>query len=61
MPSVRNVYARVFLQDRSNDNLHESTLILIALVLFGITLLVNALARLLVWRAAGGPAGSVRG
>jgi hypothetical protein len=33
---------------------------LIALVLFGITLLVNALARLLVWRAARGPVGSIR-
>jgi phosphate transport system permease protein len=44
----------------ANDSLHESTLILIALVLFGITLMVNALARLLVWRAARGPAGSVR-
>jgi phosphate transport system permease protein len=45
----------------ANDSLHESTLILIALVLFGITLLVNGLARLLVWRAARGPIGSVRG
>ena len=44
----------------ANDSLHESTLILIALVLFGITLLVNTLARLLVWRAARGPVGSVR-
>jgi len=45
----------------ANDSLHESTLILIALVLFGITLLVNGLARLLVWQTARGPVGSVRG
>lgn len=44
----------------ANDTLHESTLILIALVLFGITLLLNALARFLVWQAARGPVGSVR-
>lgn len=44
----------------ANDSMHESTLILIALVLFGITLLVNAFARLLVWRAGRGPVGSAR-
>jgi phosphate transport system permease protein len=44
----------------ANDDLHASTLILIALVLFGITLLLNALARLVVWQAARGPTGSVR-
>jgi len=44
----------------ANDDLHASTLILIALVLFGITLLLNGLARLLVWQAARGPTGSVR-
>jgi phosphate transport system permease protein len=44
----------------ANDELHASTLILIALVLFGITLLVNAFARLLVWQAARGPVGSTR-
>lgn len=44
----------------ANDDLHASTLILIALVLFGITLLVNVFARLLVWRAARGPVGSMR-
>jgi phosphate transport system permease protein len=44
----------------ANDDLHASTLILIALVLFGITLLVNVFARLLVWRAARGPVGSIR-
>lgn len=44
----------------ANDELHESTLILIALVLFGITLLVNAFARLLVWRSSRGPQGAPR-
>ncbi|HNP87110.1 MAG: phosphate ABC transporter permease subunit PstC [Chloroflexi bacterium SZAS-1] len=44
----------------ANDSMHESTLILIALVLFGITLCVNAFARLLVWQAARGPVGSAR-
>ena len=44
----------------ANDALHESTLILIALVLFGITLLLNAFARLLVWNAARGPGGNLR-
>lgn len=42
----------------ANDFLHESTLILIALVLFGITFLLNGAARLLVWRTARGPAGA---
>lgn len=44
----------------ANDELHESTLILIALVLFAITLVVNAAARLLVWRSSRGPVGSPR-
>lgn len=44
----------------ANDSLHESTLILIALVLFAITLLLNAFARFLVWRAGRGPVGSAR-
>jgi phosphate transport system permease protein len=42
----------------TNNSLHESTLILIALVLFGITLLLNTLARLLVWQVARGPQGA---
>lgn len=42
----------------ANDQLHESTLILIALVLFGITLILNSLARYLVWRAGRGPVGA---
>jgi phosphate transport system permease protein len=44
----------------ANDSLHESTLILIALVLFVITLIMNGLARLLVWQASRGPGGSIR-
>jgi len=44
----------------ANNELHASTLILIALVLFGFTLLLNGFARLLVWQAARGPTGSVR-
>jgi len=43
-----------------NSDLHVSALILAALVLFGITLVLNALARLLVWQAARGPGGEVR-
>lgn len=43
-----------------NSNLHSSALILAAVVLFGITLLLNALARLLVWHVGRGPAGEIR-
>ncbi len=42
----------------ANNSLHESTLILIALVLFGITFVLNGIARLLVWQAARGPGGA---
>lgn len=38
-------------------NLYLSALIEIGLALFGVTLLLNALARLLVWRTARMPAG----
>lgn len=41
----------------ANDTLHESALITIALVLFGITLILNLAARFLVWRTSRGPAG----
>jgi phosphate transport system permease protein len=44
----------------ANSDLHTSTLILIALVLFGITLLLNAIARLLVWQVSRGPGGKAR-
>ncbi len=43
----------------ANSDLHGSALILVALVLFGITLLLNAIARLLVWRVSRGPAGAI--
>ncbi|HEY1016123.1 MAG TPA: phosphate ABC transporter permease subunit PstC [Herpetosiphonaceae bacterium] len=43
----------------ANGDLHASALILIALVLFSITLFLNALARLLVWRVSRGPAGAI--
>ncbi|HJZ49112.1 MAG TPA: phosphate ABC transporter permease subunit PstC [Roseiflexaceae bacterium] len=42
----------------ANSALHESALIEIALVLFGITLLLNLFARLLVWQVSRGPAGA---
>lgn len=41
----------------ANDSLHESALIGIALVLFGITLILNMAARFLVWQTSRGPAG----
>lgn len=45
----------------ANGDLHASALTLIALVLFSITLLLNALARLLVWRVSRGSAGGSHG
>src|SRR5262249_51805491 len=42
----------------ANSDLHASALIMIALVLFGITLLLNLFARLLVWQVSRGPAGA---
>lgn len=42
----------------ANSPLHESALIEVALVLFGITLLLNLFARLLVWQVSRGPAGA---
>lgn len=42
----------------ATDRLHESALIMIALVLFGITLALNLAARLLVWQVSRGPAGA---
>ncbi|MEZ4868564.1 MAG: phosphate ABC transporter permease subunit PstC [Caldilineaceae bacterium] len=39
----------------ANSEMHESVLILMALVLFVITLILNGLARLLVWYAGRGP------
>jgi phosphate transport system permease protein len=42
---------------KANGVLHESALITVALVLFGITLVLNLAARLLVWQTSRGPAG----
>jgi phosphate transport system permease protein len=44
----------------ANSEIHQSSLILMALVLFTITLLLNALARLLVWHVSRGPGGAAR-
>lgn len=44
----------------ANDPLHESALIALALVLFMITLLLNLIARYLVWQTSRGPAGERR-
>jgi phosphate transport system permease protein len=41
----------------ANSLLHESALITVALALFGITLILNLAARLLVWQTSRGPAG----
>jgi phosphate transport system permease protein len=41
----------------ANDMTHESALITVALALFGITLILNLCARLLVWQTSRGPAG----
>ena len=58
MPGISSAALIASELPNANDSLHESTLILIALVLFGITLLLNALARFLVWRAGRGPKGA---
>ncbi|MFV9505373.1 MAG: phosphate ABC transporter permease subunit PstC [Oscillochloridaceae bacterium umkhey_bin13] len=42
----------------ANDTMHESALIYLALVLFGITLFLNLIARYLVWQTSRGPAGA---
>jgi phosphate transport system permease protein len=42
----------------SNSTMHESALIYLALVLFGITLILNLAARYLVWQTSRGPAGA---
>jgi phosphate transport system permease protein len=44
----------------ANSALHESALITVALVLFGITFLLNLAARLLIWYVNRGPGGSSR-
>lgn len=42
----------------ANSDMHESALIYLALVLFGITLILNLAARYLVWQTSRGPAGA---
>jgi phosphate transport system permease protein len=44
----------------ANSSLHESALVTVALVLFGITFLLNLLARLLIWYVNRGPGRSGR-
>lgn len=44
----------------ANSEVHQSALILMALVLFSITLLLNGAARLFVWQVSRGPVGEVR-
>lgn len=58
MPGISSAALIASELPNANDSLHESTLILIALVLFAITLLLNGAARFLVWRASRGPTGS---
>ena len=41
-------------------DLYTSALIELALILLGITIVLNILARLLVWRVGGGPMGARR-
>lgn len=53
--SMASVIANEF-ADAAGGPLHESALIYLALILFGVTVLVNAAARLMIWRVAG-PAG----
>ena len=51
--SMAAVIANEF-ADAAGGPLHESALIYMALLLFGVTVLVNAAARLLIWRVSGG-------
>jgi phosphate transport system permease protein len=44
----------------ANDDLHLSSLVLLALILFLLTLLINAAARLLVWGVTRGTGGAAR-
>jgi phosphate transport system permease protein len=38
--------------DAAGGPIHESALIYLALILFGVTVLVNGAARLLIWRVS---------
>lgn len=49
--SMAAVIANEF-ADAAGGPIHESALIYMALLLFGVTVLVNAIARLLIWRVA---------
>ena len=54
--SMAAVIANEF-ADAAGGPIHESALIYMALLLFGLTVLVNAAARLLIWRVSRGRAG----
>ncbi|MHB1126377.1 MAG: phosphate ABC transporter permease subunit PstC [Bacillota bacterium] len=56
--TMASVIANEF--SEATSGLHEASLIEIGLVLFGVTVLVNAVARFLVWRVARMPEGVVR-
>jgi phosphate transport system permease protein len=53
--TIASIIANEF--NESFDQLHLSALVAAALVLFVVTLLLNIMARLLVWRVARGPEG----
>ncbi len=53
--TMASVIANEFTE--ATSDLHLAALVEVGLLLFGITLLVNALARLLVWSVAAGPQG----
>jgi phosphate transport system permease protein len=55
--SMAAVIANEF-ADAAGGPIHESALIYMALLLFGVTVLVNALARLLIWRVSRGRGGA---
>ncbi|MEX2181940.1 MAG: phosphate ABC transporter permease subunit PstC [Gemmatimonadaceae bacterium] len=54
--SLAAVIANEF-ADAAGGPIHESALIYMALLLFGVTVLVNAVARLLIWRVSRGRGG----
>ncbi|MHB1421269.1 MAG: phosphate ABC transporter permease subunit PstC [Bacillota bacterium] len=56
--TMASVIANEF--SEATSSLHEASLIEIGLVLFGVTVLVNAFARFLVWRVSRMPEGVVR-
>jgi phosphate transport system permease protein len=56
--TLASALANEFLE--ATETLHTSALVELALILFAITIIINAAARLLLWRAAGGAAPGVR-